>query len=71
MCNVGFSPLLHKIKEIVWEHVESHRLKTPFTNNSTGKKGVKNFMKRNRTSLKKANMISWPDICYFKPIYSF
>ena len=58
MCNVGFSPSLRKIKQIVREYVESNKLKTPFKNNRSGKKCVKSFKKRNRMSLKKANMIS-------------
>ena len=58
VCNVGFSPSLHKIKGIVWEYVESNKLRTPFKDNRPGKKWVKSFMKHNRMSLKKANMIS-------------
>ena len=56
--NVSFSPSFHKIKEIVQEYVESNKLRTPFKNNGPGKKWVKSFMKRNRMSLKKANIIS-------------
>ena len=40
------------------EYVESNKLRTPFKNNRPGKKWVKSFMKHNRMSLKKANMIS-------------
>ena len=40
MYNVDFSPLLHKIKEIVQEYVESNKVKTPFKNNRLGKKGL-------------------------------
>ena len=58
MCNVGFRPSLHKIKEIVWEYIESNKLRTPFKNNRPGKKWFKSFMKCNRMSLKKSNTIS-------------
>ena len=55
---MGFSPLLHKIKEIVQEYVESSKLKAPCKNNRPGKKWVKSFMKLNKISLKKGDMIS-------------
>ena len=40
------------------EYVESNKLRTPFKNNRPGKKWVKSFMKHNRMSLKKTNIIS-------------
>ena len=41
MCNVVFSPSLHKIKEIVRSYVESNKLKTPFKNNRPSKIWIK------------------------------
>ena len=58
ICNVGFNLSLHEIKEIVWEYVESNKLRTPFKYNRPGKKWVKSFIKHNRMSLQKANRIS-------------
>ena len=40
------------------EYVESNKLTTPFKNNRPGKKWVKSFMKHNRMSSKKTNIIS-------------
>ena len=40
MCNVGFHPLLHKIKEIVQEHIESNKLKIPFKKKAQVKNGL-------------------------------
>ena len=45
MCNVGFGPSLHEIKYIELKYVESNKLKTPFENNSPGKKWIKVFIK--------------------------
>ena len=69
--NVGFSPLLLEIKEIVREYVESKKLRTPFKNNRPGRKWVKRSMKHNNEFKESQHDIFSTEIRYFKFIYSF
>ena len=58
MCNFGFSPKTHTIKDSVQDYVVARNLKTTFKNNRPGKNWLREFMKRNKISLKKANLTS-------------
>ena len=58
MCKLGFSPNKSQLKYIVQNYVTANNIHTPFTNNRPGKNWVRNFMRRNKLSTKKANIIN-------------
>ena len=58
MCKLGFSPNKSQLKDIVQNYVTANNIHTPFTNNRPGKNWVRNFMRRNKLSTKKANIIN-------------
>ena len=58
MCKLGFSPNKSQLKDIVWNYVTANNIHMPFTNNWPGKDWVQNFMRHNKLSTKKANIIS-------------
>ena len=58
MYKLGFSPNKSQLKDIVQNYVMANNIHTPFTNNRPGKDWARNFMRRNKLSTKKANIIS-------------
>ena len=58
MSKLGFSPNRSQLKDIVQNYVTTNNINTSFRNNQTGKDWVRNFMRRNKLSTKKANIIS-------------
>ena len=58
MSNLRFSPTTHTIKDYAHNYVAAHDLKTTFKNNRPGKNWLCEFMKRNKLSLKRVNLIS-------------
>lgn len=57
LCDLGFSPSSGNIKDLVKDYISHHNLKSPFKNGRPGKNWLYKFMKRNRLSMKKVNMI--------------
>ena len=58
MCRNGFSPLQSDLQDSVQAYVQANNLATPFHDDRPGKDWIRNFMKRNKLSLKKASMLS-------------
>ena len=53
MCNLGFSPVTHAIKDYVQDYVLARNLKTTFKDNRPGKNWLCEFMERQKLSLKR------------------
>ena len=58
MCKLGSSPNKSQLKDIVQNYVTANNIHMPFTNDQPGKDWVPNFMRHNKLSTKKANIIS-------------
>ena len=60
VCNHGFSPTFREIIDLVEPYIKMNKLENSHFQNGSrpGPTWMKNFMKRNRLSLKKAGMIS-------------
>ena len=59
LCKIGFSPTMNEILDLVAEYIAVNNLRIPmFASGRPGKHWFRAFMKRNKLSLKKANMIS-------------
>ena len=60
VCNHGFSPTFWEITDLVESYIKMNKLEnSQFKNGSqTGPKWMQNFMKQNKLSLRKAEMIS-------------
>ena len=58
LCNAGFSPSTNEIKDLVRDYVRTNIITNPFNDDTTGKDWLRNFMKRQRLSTKKATIIS-------------
>ena len=57
MCKLGLSPKNSQLKDTVQNYVTANNIHTPLTNNRPSKDWLQNFMRRNKLSIKKANII--------------
>ena len=59
LCKLGFSPTMTEVIELVANYISANGLNVPtFKNGKPGRNWFQGFMKRNKLSLKKAEMIS-------------
>ena len=58
LCNAGFSPSTNEIKDLVRDYVRANSITNPFNDDRPGKDWLRNFMKRQKLSTKKATIIS-------------
>ena len=58
LCSLGFSPTHGQVTDFLKDYVMLHKLNTPFKETLLGKKWLRNFLRCNSLSTKKANMIS-------------
>ena len=59
LCKLGLSPTMTKVIELVANYISANGLNVPeFKNGKPGRNWFQGFMKRNKLSLKKAEMIS-------------
>ena len=58
LCNAGFSPSTNEIKDLVRDYVCANSITNPFNDDRPGKDWLRNFMKRQKLSTKKATIIS-------------